>query len=118
MIQKAIDAFGENMFTEDGELLPDSGKADRRRSKQITGLEGEQFKSQYAESDKLAGQNKLTRERMSGAPSWETKAKEIQMAHDEANSPVHLLNESAIKLKLAFDELAKSVNDKKWSDPG
>jgi hypothetical protein len=56
-IQNIKDAFGENFFTEDGELLPDSSKAGRRRSKQTAALEALQDADQRSIATKRRRKN-------------------------------------------------------------
>lgn len=118
MGQNIIDAFGENFFTENGEMLPDSGKADRRRSAQLAALQASAAEDQNSMLVKRHARTDLREDALHGAPAYETKAKELQIAHDELNSPLIETAQAALELKLAFDELAKSVTDKHMERAG
>ena len=118
MWQRIKDAFGENLFTENGELLPDAGKADRRRAGDIESLQRKESELKFGLVDKRRQRSDLKADALGGAPDYEIKAKEIQMAHDEANHAVHMMTQAAIELDLAFKELAKTVNDKRMERSG
>lgn len=118
MWQNIKDAFGENLFTLDGELLPDSGKAGRRRATDIAGLQAKEDELKFAFVDKRRQRSDMKADELAGAPDYVRKAKEIQMAHDEANHAVGMMTQAAIELKLAFQELSKSVNERNMERSG
>jgi hypothetical protein len=112
MMQSLKDAFGENLFVEKGQLLPDSGKAGRRRATDIAALQEKESALTEDALEKRRQKTGLKADALAGAPDYEIKARQLQMAHDEANHAVHAMTQAAIELNLAFKELAKTVTDK------
>lgn len=67
---------------------------------------------------KRSARSDLRADTLAGAPDYEIKAREIQLAHDEANHAVHMMTQAAIELNLAFKELAKSVTEQHMNRAG
>jgi hypothetical protein len=96
-----------NLFNPKAGLnAPEADVAARNRA------QSDQDKIWGSEIDKRRRRSDAGQASLDGAAGYEEKANKLQIAHDEANPAVHELNQAAIELKLAFDQLAKSVSDK------
>lgn len=78
----------------------------------------DQSKLMLSGVDKRAARSGLRADALGGTPDYEIKAREIQLAHDEANHAVHMMTQAAIELNLAFKELAKSVTEQHMNRAG
>lgn len=92
---------------------------DAERQKRIKALREMEDENKFASVDKRRARSDLDNAVKTGAISpYEAEAAKLFIAFKEANPAVHELTQATIELHRAFQDLAKSTNDKKMERSG